>query len=176
MIVRASVGGVSCYAESHRFLGENGHTILLSLFGPRNAVRACWATFFDRKRWPMVRVGNIPASREEGQPYTTIQTPLGKDLLHTIIIHSGATRQGTAFTQTFFQVGPDAEERFFGRLCHLCPVPMRPAWKQDVWELGLQHKIITSLEGFGLPLYQIHTSSDQWGPVIQTALAEKRIF
>lgn len=165
--------GLRCWTDSFRHHGNSA--LLLSLFGSRNAVRAIWATFFNRKRWPGIKVGTDEVFRLDEAPYTTIQTPLSKAALHTIIIHSGATRQRGAFLDEFYQIGPDAEKRFWATLTKSCPVPMRDAWQADVWALGLEHEVIDEVDGFGLPLYRIASSGDVWEPIIKAALQSGRI-
>lgn len=170
---RVEAKGMTCWSDTCRYVGHRD-VVLISLFGPRNAVRAAWATFFNRKRWPSVEVGDDHARRVEDAAYSTIQTPMGKDL-HTIIVHAAATRQHSSFADAFFQVGPRAEERFFDRLARRCPVPMRPSWRDEIWRLGIEKDAIWPLAGFGLPVHHVRTEGEIWAPIVKEALVSGRL-
>ena len=174
-MIRVEAKGMQCWSDTCRTSGH-GVAVLLSMFGNRNAVRAAWATFFNRSRWPTIRIGEDHVSRMEDAPYSTVQAPLGKGLLHLIVVHGAATRQQSAFDDFFFQVGPRSEERFLDRFARRCPVPVRPSWQGEIWRLGLEKDLIWPLVGHGLPVYHVRTGVDAWGPVIKEAVVSGRLW
>jgi hypothetical protein len=188
-------GGFTCWCDSLRSYG--GELVLMSLYGPRNAVRAAWAKLNSaERRNPTIQIGDEEHGRAHGVLYATINTPMadGADL-HTILIDRRATRGGEdpAF---YFQVGPDPHTRFFPRLAERCPLPLRAAWSADLWELGQswagdaedvermggdegyrrsQLAPISRLGGHGLPVYRVETGATAWGPIVKASLLEGRL-
>lgn len=171
---RVEAKGMTCWSDSLRTVGY-GDVVVLSMFGDRNAVRAAWATIFNRKRWPCVRVGESSVSRREGEAYSTIQQSLGRGLLHVVIVALKATRMGSTFESSFYQLGPQADDLFFSRLTQRCRVPMRPSWQPEIWKIGVESSAIRLLPGYGLPCYEVDTSTDTWGPLIKDALCSGRL-
>lgn len=145
------------------------------MFGTRNAVRAAWASLFKAKSWTGVRVGEEHLTRSEGVSYVSVHSPTDRNTLHTIVIHPHATRQGGSFRKSFLQLGPNAENRFFVRLTRECPVPMRTQWRDEIWRMGIEKRLIVLLNGFGLPLYEVKTEGDLWAEIVRDALVEGRI-
>lgn len=170
--------GMTCWVDSFRKEGYGG-LVLLSAFGNRNAVNAVWATLVGntgRKRADgSVHIGDTYVRRIDDASYATIKAPLGEGLLHVILLHESATQQASMFESGFFQLGPNASERYFPRMSALCPIPLRQEWRDDVWALGLQHKLIVPLEGFGMTVHKIVTSAENWAPVIRDAILEGRL-
>lgn len=172
-MLRVQAEGLSCWSDSCRTQGHAA--ILLSLFGHRNAVRALWARFFNSKIWTAdLRVGLSQYRRIEAATYHTIQAPMPRAQLHVIIVHTLATRQASPFSESFFQVGPEPQERFFEGLTRRCKVPLRPSWREAIWALGLEHGLITPLDGHGLSVHQVQTG-EAWTKVVQQALQEGKI-
>jgi hypothetical protein len=168
--------GMTCWADSSRQLsgGWSGGLVFLSMFGDRNAVRAAWATLSNRKR-DSVQVGDAYLKKMDEASYSTISAPLGKGSVHLMILHSDMTRMSSSFVTSFYQVGPNAEERFYERFTRLCMVPMRPSWRDEIWKMGTEANLFSLLPGFGLPVYSINTDDEKWAPLVKDALLAGRI-
>lgn len=186
-LIPVDANGFRCWSDTFRYYGQ-GEIVLLSLFGPRNAVRSAWATLVqpDKKRTktnPHIPIGSQNARRAEGRPYSTISTQLGSPrLAHTIMVDRRATRGGESFDH-FFQVGPNPELRYFQRLSQLCSVPLRPTWAADLWEMGQVPRVeghkttaaIQACNGHGLPVYRISTVGEEWHLIVRDALQSGRL-
>lgn len=169
--------GISCWTDSLRVSSNDRYStslVFLSLFGPRNAVRALWARLFDERSGGLV-LDDSPAEYRcgyylmKGVKYISLSAPLGKQTLHQVVIHPEATHQVSPFLGHFYQVGPSPEERYFARLNRACPVPFRSSWREPLWRLGLQAGLIQALGGFGLPGYRVDTT-DAWAGVVKSAI------
>ena len=164
-----------CYADGLRTTSGRARLVFLSLFGARNAVRAFWASIVgdSRRKYRYVDLGhNVSCSLDNEVKYVTLQSPLaGHARLHLVMLHPDATTQASPFAPGFMLVGTDPARRFWPRFTRMCPVPMRPAWREDVWKLGLAHGAIKPLDGFGVPGYDVATDADTWTPLVQGALA-----
>jgi hypothetical protein len=174
-------GGFTCWCDTLRSYA--GEVVLMSLYGPRNAVRAVWAKLnSSERRNPTIEIGGGEYGRAQGVLYATINTPMGGGSdLHTILVDRRATRGGED-KKFYYQVGPDPERRFFARLAERCPLPLRSAWAPDLWELGQattedesSSPTITKLAGHGLPVYRVATDGASWGPLVKAALLEGKL-
>lgn len=166
--------GMTCWADSYRQVGYGG-IIFLSIFGDRNAVRAAWASLFSRKKWEGINVGDNHARCTEGAHYSTISSPIGKGSLHAMVLHSSMTRQASTFDTSFFQAGPDGAVRFFDRFSQMCAVPLRPEWREVIWQMGIEAKLIKPLAGFGLDIHEITTETKEWAPLVKDAVLDGRL-
>lgn len=168
-------GDLPCYSDTLRMHGDGWRSelVLLSLFGPRNAVRAAWATLassYGRKGYrKSIGVGNTHVALHENVAYSTVQAPLERGLLHTVIFHPMLGHNAPDLGY-FFQVGPDADQRYFDRLARWCPVPLRTSWRAPLWDLGCARGAITELKGHGKDVWYVSTARDTWEPVVRDAL------
>ena len=168
---RVETNGLQCWADSARYSNAaywSHEVAVLSMFGPRNAVRAAWARLSDKKR-SSVQIGQEHAALQQGEKYITIQTVMQRQMLHLVILHPAATHQYSPFARTFVQVGAEPEVGYFARLNRMCPIPFRPAWRERLWDLGREHKLIQPLPGFGLPGYSID-ATEAWAPIVKQGI------
>ena len=170
MVQKVECNGLHCWADSVRLLSANywhQEVALLSLFGPRNAVRAAWARLSGKVKHASLTLGDeLHLKLAETEKYVTIQTPMSRQMLHVVLIHPAATHQYSAFAPQFLQIGPEPEVGYFSRLNRMCPIPFRPAWREPLWRIGLENKLITPLPGFGIPGYMVQTT-DVWAPFVK---------
>lgn len=168
---RVDTNGLQCWADSVRYNSAaywSHEVAVLSMFGPRNAVRAAWARLSDKKR-SSVQIGREHAALAQGEKYITIQTPMQRQMLHLVILHPSATHQYSPFARNFIQVGASPEVAYFARLNRMCPTPFRPSWREKLWTLGHEHALIKPLPGFGLPGYSID-ATEAWAPLVKNGI------
>lgn len=168
-------GDLACYSDALRTHGDGWRSelVLLSMFGPRNAVRAAWATLsssYGRKGYrKSIKVGTSNVSLHESVTYSTVQVPLERGLLHCVIFHPMLGHNAPDLGY-FFQVGPGADQRYFDRLARWCQVPLRATWRVPLWSIGCERGAIVELKGHGRDVWHVSTSADIWGPIVRDAL------
>lgn len=177
MLLDVKVEGMSAYADVLRFepghYGNGGSIVLLSMFGPRNAVRAAWARLSESTRKgrhsTSIAVGEFHVSKGEAS-YTTISSPLpGRGLTHTVIVHQQLQRNAPDIG-FFYQVGPDADRRYYDRLARYCAVPLRRDWSAALWSLGITAGTVSPVVGHGLEVFRISTDADAWAALVKNAI------
>lgn len=148
---------------------------MLSIYGDRACVRAIWAHLCEmsKKYTSHARIGSESLAIDPG--YQTITQTIGPQKLHIIMLHPATTHQWSPFKDWFLVVSPNPEDVFYNRLNRVCPVPFRPQWKHTLWALGLAHKLITPLDGFGMPGYKVKASYDLWANCVKEAITEGRL-
>jgi hypothetical protein len=172
-IRRVFTTNILCWSDGIRLEGQN--IVFGSLFGPRNAVRAIWAYLVMKKSAEVTIEGLDNYFKLDTSKYLTIQAPLDKrgGGLHLTMLQSEATNQLSAWSKSFYQLGSDTYpwpfgetpwDSFWGKLTRMCTVPLRPAWKDQMWEIGRQSGLITELDGFGVPVFSV--STDNWFKVV----------
>lgn len=174
MLIEIS-GNLPCYSDTLRATGDGWRSdlVMLSMFGPRNAVRAAWANLSKssgrRGRCGSITVGGRNVGMSEGISYLTVSAPLDRGLLHSVIFHPmlGHNAPDIGF---IYQTGPDADRRYFARLARWCPVPLRITWCSLLWDLGRKHGSIVAMEGHGREVWRVSTSRDAWEPIVRDAL------
>lgn len=167
-------GDLPCYCDTLRTTGDgySRKIVLLSLFGPRNAVRAAWAKLSKSASRSGYResidVGGQHVAKSNDS-YSSVAAPLERGILHQIIFHHllGHNAPDAGF---LYQTGPDADQRYFDRLARLCPVPLRSSWREPLWALGREHGAIALLEGHGREVWQVATTGEVWQPIIRDAV------
>lgn len=172
-------GDLPCHCDTLRTTtGHRSELVLISMFGSRNAVRAAWARFSKAPsrsgyREP-VKVGEQSVTKANGIHYGVVSTPLERGILHTVIFHP-LLGHNAPDTGTIYQVGPDADRRYFTRLARWCPVPFREAWREPLWRLGRKHGAIVELGGHGLEVWAVSTKRETWEPIVRDALIAKEL-
>jgi len=173
-------GDLPCHSDALRVYGDGWRSelVLLSLFGPRNAVRAAWATLSKsqarRGRTGSIRVGDRTVGLAEGVAYTTVQAPLERGLLHSVMFHPLLSHHAPD-RGFFYQVGPDAALRYFPRLARWCPVPFRTSWREALWDLGRAQGAIGYVQGHGREVWRVSTTRDAWEPIVRDALVAGKV-
>lgn len=173
-------GNLPCHSDTLRSKDESWRSelVLLSIFGPRNAVRAAWATLSKvsgrRGRCGSISVGGKDVGMREGVSYSTVHAPLERGLLHTVIFHPmlGHNAPDTGF---IYQTGPDANRRYFNRLARWCPVPLRSTWAEPLWDLGREHGTVVEVSGHGREVWHVSTTRDTWEPIVRDALISGKL-
>lgn len=168
-------GELACYCDCLRVRDSGAYRhdlVLLSLFGPRNAVRAAWAKLSSASRrgyHESIQVGDRNVAKAGDASYTTVSSPLGKGLVHCLIYHQqlGHNAPDRGY---IYQVGPDAERRYFDRLARWCPVPLRDSWREPLWKIGRERNAIIEVGGHGRDVWWVSTERDQWEPIVRDAL------
>lgn len=132
-MLKVSHGGIEAWADAARHhpggWGNGGDLVLLSMFGPRNAVRSLWATLVGGGKTAGVMIGKDYFSASTGVRYASVQTPMPRRMTHLILVDPACTHQVSSFAGQFIQLGASAHEDFFSRLNRLCPVPFRRSWR-----------------------------------------------
>lgn len=173
-------GDLPCYSDALRVRGDGWRSelVLLSMFGPRNAVRAAWAKLSKasgrRGRRESISVGGKSVAMADGVSYSTVSAPLERGLLHTVIFHPMLSHNAHDLG-FIYQVGPDASRRYFDRLARWCPVPLRAAWRGPLWDLGRAHGAIVEVRGHGREVWHVTTTRDAWEPIVRDALVTKEL-
>lgn len=171
-------GDLPCYCDTLRVhTGGDRYSrselVLLSLFGPRNAVRAAWAKLCSsssrRSGNPSIEIGDRHVSRSENATYTTVTAPLERGLLHTVIFHQQLGHNAPNLGHVY-QTGPAAARRYFDRLALWCPVPMRAAWREPLWTLGRAAGAIVEVVGHGREVWRVATTREAWEPIVRDGL------
>lgn len=176
--VKPYSGGISCWTDSYRLMsgGSSYHetVAMLSLFGDRVSVRAIWAKVHNRgkKLDSLLEVGGKHLTVDEDM--VTVHSTMGEDRLHLVMIHPAMTHQWSPFASWFMVAGRPEEAKvlFFNRLNRTCPVPFRPAWRETLWAIGREGKVIEELAGFGLPAFKVSASAEVWGPIVKKAIQD----
>lgn len=165
-------GDLPCHCDTLRVSGRSD-LVMLSMFGPRNAVRAAWANLSKssgrRGRCGSITVGGRNVSMSEGVGYLAVNAPLDRGLLHMVIFHPMFSHNAPDIG-SFYQTGPDASRRYLVRLARWCPVPLRDPWGPSLWELGREHGAIVQMEGHGREAWQVSTARDTWEPIVRNAI------
>lgn len=167
-------GDLPCHSNALRVLGEGWRSeiVLLSMFGPRNAVRAAWATLSKstgRRSRGSIDVGGTRVTMSEGVTYSTVTAPLGRGLLHSLTFHPMLSHNAPDVGY-FYQAGPNPDQRYFNRLARWCPVPLRTSWREPLWSIGREHGAITELRGHGREVWHVATTREIWEPIVRDAL------
>ncbi len=175
MILLEVRGDLPCHTDTLRVRKVSNwrsELVLLSMFGPRNAVRAAWAKLSSAARRGVaesIDVGGTNIAKADNASYTTVTAPIGRGLLHCVIFHQQLSHNAPDIGFVF-QTGPEAERRYFDRLSRWCPVPMRAAWRQPLWDLGRAHGAIVEINGHGREVWQVATTREAWEPIVSAAL------
>jgi hypothetical protein len=174
-------GDLPCYCDTLRVhTSDDGgyrsraELVLLSMFGPRNAVRAAWAKLFKAAsrggHRDSIEVGEQHVSLSD-RAYFTVTAPIGRGLLHSVIFHSQLGHNAPDLGY-LYQTGPAAERRYFDRLTRWCPVPMRTTWREPLWELGKAAGAVLEVRGHGREAWRVDTTREVWEPILTTAIRE----
>jgi hypothetical protein len=144
------------------------------MFGPRNAVRAAWATLSKvgsgrRRHRESIEIGGTRVSLKEETTYATVNAPLDRGLLHCVIFHPMLSHNAPD-VGFFYQVDPDASRRYFDRLSRWCPVPLRASWRETLWALGENQGAIVEITGHGRKVWNVATTRDVWEPIVQNGI------
>lgn len=173
-------GDLPCYSDTLRTDGTGWRSgvVLLSMFGPLNAVRAAWANLHrvsgKRGRCGYISVGGRNVGLQENIAYSSATAPLDRGLAHILIFHPmlGHNAPDLGF---IYQVGPDASERYFDRMARRCPVPLRKSWRASLWGLGRAHGAIVPIDGHGFDVWNVATTRDVWEPIVAAGIKSKEL-
>lgn len=166
--------GLRAWCDGYR-LTSNNIAVFFSLFGDVNAVRGIWANLMKyRRKHTTLPIDGVHAGLAEGVKYVTLRQPLGHQQLHLVMVHPDATTQLTPFAKNFFLVGADLAVQFWGRFNRLCPIPMRAAWRDEIWKLGVERGLISELDGIGLPACGVRADA-AWQPIVSEAVKAGRL-
>lgn len=172
-MLKVSHGGIEAWADAARShpggWGNGGDLVMLSMFGPRNAVRSLWATLVGGGKTAGVMIGKDYFSAATGVRYASVQTPMPRRMTHLILVDPACTHQVSSFAGQFVQLGASAHEDFFSRLNRFCPVPFRRSWRDALWTLGLESELIAPLPGFGIAAYSVD-AGPQWAGVVKSGI------
>lgn len=174
-------GNLPCHSDTLRVRSEGWRSelVLLSMFGPRNAVRAAWATLAKtsgrRGRHGSIVVGGTNIGMKEDVSYSVVNAPLERGLLHSVIFHPMLSHNAPD-TGFIYQVGPEAERRYFDRLARWCPVPLRKTWCAPLWDVGRENGAITEVKGHGREVWHVSTTRDVWEPIVRDALISGKLY
>jgi hypothetical protein len=176
MILLEVKGDLPCHCDTLRVRGDERHyrseLLLLSMFGPRNAVRAAWAKLSKGAsrggHRESIDVGGTSVAKSDAAYFTGF-APLGRGLLHCLIYHHELSHNAPNLGRVL-QVGPDAGRRYFDRLARWCPVPMRSEWRAPLWDLGRAKGAIVEMRGHGREVWHVDTTRETWEPIIRDAL------
>jgi hypothetical protein len=173
-------GDLPCHSDTLRLHGEGyrSEVVLLSVFGPRNAVRASWARLAKcngrRGRTGSISVGGRNVGLAENVGYSTVSAPLDRGLLHLVVFHPMLSHNAPD-VGFVYQVGPDAAIRYFDRMARWCPIPLRASWRAPLWDIGRTHGAIVPIGGHGRDVWHVTTTREIWEPIIASALASKEL-
>jgi hypothetical protein len=168
-------GDLPCHSDTLRTHGDTWRSdlVLLSMFGPRNAVRAAWANLSKvsgrRGRHGSISVGGKTVGMRENVAYSAVHAPLERGLLHCVIFHP-MLGHNAPDTGSFYQVGPNADRRYFTRLARWCPVPFRSSWQAPLWDIGRENGTIVEVNGHGREVWHVSTKRESWEPLVRDAL------
>lgn len=176
MILLEVKGDLPCHCDTLRVRGGErwgaAEILLLSMFGPRNAVRAAWAKLSKAAsrggHRESIDVGGTSAKKSDAAYFANF-APLGRGLLHCILYHQQLSRNAPNLGH-ILQVGPEVERRYFDRLARWCPVPLRAEWRAPLWDIGRAKGAIVEMPGHGLEVWQVSTTREVWEPIIRDAI------
>lgn len=184
--------GVSCWCDTLRLDaqvdgGWRKQPTYLSLVGPHNAVRACWARLVGGKG--SLSIGEHYVALESPRDYLRLSCPLPERRLHLVLAHQTATSQVSVWAKQFYLYGSDADV-FYSRLSRMCVVPMRAEWAAELLRAGLEpvpspspHEgeppvlaagPVRLLEGFGDPVYSVAADAAAWAKIVSDGLRDGR--
>ena len=164
--------GLRAWCDGYRV--QNSLAIFFSMFGNVNAVRGIWASLMtDRRKHTPLPVSQYVV-HAEGVRYASLRRPCGHQQLHLIMLHPEATTQIAPFAKRFYLVGANPAVQFWPRFNRLCPVPMRAAWRDEIWRLGLEHEKIEELDGIGVLAYTV-VADESWAEIVCAAVKEGRL-
>lgn len=175
VLLKVKVEGLECWSDSHRY-DDRGEIVLLSVFGPRNAVRAAWARLMRDRKNGSVEVDDRQFHRGDAD-YTSMSSTLPRGVFHWALVHHDATHRVSPFAGGFYLVSPTPAQDFFPRLNRLCAMPFRPAWASELWSAGQQGEDapIRPLPGHGVPGFYVSADVETWHRVVRDLIASGRI-
>lgn len=174
MVGVVSRGGQACWSDTAR--AHNGKIVILSMYGPRVAVRALWAALVRQQRneWnggvEVSEVGRVTIDLEN-RPVTT-KAPLGGNAWHVVLVDPAATPRWGIDQPHFIHVGEPGSNSWVRRLSRQTNVPLRPEWAPWLWAKGVENKTVVEHAGFGTQSWHVHCDHGDWADIVTNALRE----
>lgn len=173
-------GRLSCWADTCRYYvgeGDDKVVVMLSMYGPQNAVEAAWArlTGLQKKRsgYYVGSAGKVQVYKDlvridpVNRP-VTVKTAIAEGKSHLVCVDRALTVYHGAEASFFYFA--DDPSQFRSRLGQYLEIPTHGDWNGWLWETGLEHGLVHLLEGFGHEVYHVQSNADEWLPLIQEAL------
>lgn len=167
----------------------DGKLAYVSLFGPRNAVRALWAKLVAKKD-STIQIADVDdAIGFGGERYVTMTAPLPprdastkSDSMHLVSVHVAATNQLGLSAKAFFviaQRGEDPADAWWPMFARMSAIPMRRTWRRALWCEGVAPRnrddfpaLISEAKGFGMSAHRVVVDDARWIAVLTRAHAE----
>lgn len=180
-------GKLSCWADTCRYYtgtADDKVLVMLSLYGPQNAVEAAWARLLllRKKRGDKPYYGGskgkLLVSEDkiridpENRP-VTVKTSIAEGKTHLVCVDPALTIYHGANASFFYFA--DTPSQFRSRLGRYLNIPTHEDWNDWLWETGLKEELIQLLDGFGHKVYHVNSSTDLWLPVILNGLEQGQI-
>lgn len=169
--MRVQAGKLSAQAETFRMVGSewNREIVMLSMTGPRNAVRGIWARLnlvSGRRRYESLETP-LGSARLGDNVYVSLSAPLPRGGLHLIAMHRDMTHHLSPYETRFYQLG---KETFFARLNRVSPVPFKREWANELFDRGIAAGLVKSCPGIGREVFGVDASSLAWLDVVKELL------
>lgn len=166
-IVRIRQNGMDVWCDGVR--ASNRKLVFLSIFGIQAGVRSVWAHLVEQG-YSSIEVAGEWISTDRDYKYATLKSLISKQCLHMVMMHPNATSIVNPFGQFFYALGEHPELQFWARFNRMCVIPVRQEWRDKVWELGIENKLIMRLTGLGpIDGYSVDTGED-WAKIIKQAV------
>jgi hypothetical protein len=166
----------------------------VSFVGGQKKCKAAWAALMDNKRDPIklpsctrsfygtTDVTTTTARRVDGRGvYDTFwnDRPLTKSrMAHVAIVHKSywAPQPLRPFLHLVGADGTPHLPHFFAQLDRALPLPLFPAWAEQLWQLGIEKKLIQRLPSFGCQGYWVAADSETaWAAIVSQCAGAKTL-
>ena len=141
------------------------------MLGPTNAVYSVWASLVSGRNYELqfsdAKSYTDYLKCDSDYRYLSLRAPLEKGASHLCLIHPHATYQLGGILSHFFMVGDKSQ--YWDRFVRFLPVPVKEAWKDKLWEIGIRKELIKECQGHGEKAYYVNTSV-RWGPEIKAGI------
>ena len=184
-----SAGGFSAAVEAFARDPDSQGLWLLSMAGPQAALKAIWAALLKLPPDTAYLVQGTDGTGLSGDfmpcviPQETIGTWTTKiarlpvsggwhALVYTRLAEYHFSRDTFLLLARDREQAPELHYRF---LDHRSPLPLHPAWKDWLWERGLEAGEITPLESSGILAYRCAANGEQLQADLSRAVASGKL-
>ncbi len=161
---------------------DNDDVVYLEMVGPKQAVRANWATLAGgRVQW----IGRQRVELDGMKRHALVQTALPCGWLDAVLIHKQASLQAMQPEEPFYLLdGGDGQipALFYPMLNKCLAIPLLEAWSDYLWARGREEgpgeKLIQLLndgEGQGYAAWRVLPAPEVWQAVISSGLGARSI-
>lgn len=169
-------GRVRFRVQAPDYVWDSSGMLLLSLAGPEQAVRACWANIVKGRRERSVTRTQLRL-QDGMKEYWVSVNPLLR--YHSVSMNGGLVVLREEFNRLHnrFILGGDGETPspwFEMALKQVPTMPYKKAWLPALWKMGIENGLIVRPEGqqIGISIWQIQTAEHLWANHLKAMVKE----